>query len=311
MGAPAARPVSVAGFVAAELRSIPAQWIEEASGRRAPAEPVGGRALVVEGGAAVAVATAPAPRPVTAARVHLVAVPDVEEGGGGGVPQAEARPGAAELPPGWPLALAAIIRPCPMPDGARLFGPLHSSYVDGPSLLRELGGRGHSGALVTAGGGRAQAAILHRGDVVALLATGRNGTRRLESLRLPLAGQEEEHDLTVPVYLPEVALALAQMVNLVARFRRLHASFVRLPALLEHLAESRVTGGVRVVTASDVGVLLLSDGTVLGAYTARHPALDEPELVTRLCAAGDAEIDVHAAPAPGSPPAITVARLLG
>jgi hypothetical protein len=198
-----------------------------------------------------------------------------------------------------------------MPDGARLFGPLHSSYVDGPSLLRELGGRGHSGALVTAGGGRAQAAILHRGDVVALLATGRNGTRRLESLRLPLAGQEEEHDLTVPVYLPEVALALAQMVNLVARFRRLHASFVRLPALLEHLAESRVTGGVRVVTASDVGVLLLSDGTVLGAYTARHPALDEPELVTRLCAAGDAEIDVHAAPAPGSPPAITVARLLG
>ncbi len=341
MGAPAARPVSVAGFVAAELRSIPAQWIEEVSGRRAPAEPVAGRALVADGGAAVAVATAPAPRPVTAARVHLVTVPEgippeeggaggvpprlsgvpggipPEEGGAGGVPpRLSGVPGGIPPeeeppPPGWPLAPAAIIRPCPMPDGERLFGVLHSSYVDGPSLLRELGGRGHSGALVTAGGGRAQAAILHRGDVVALLATGRSGTRRLESLHLPLAGQEEEHDMTVPVYRPEVAVALGQMVNLVARFRRLHASFVRLPALLEHLAESRVTGGVRVVTASDVGVLLLGDGTLLGAYTARHPALDEPELVTRLCAAGDAEIDVHAAPEQGPPAALTVARLLG
>ncbi|HEV7466616.1 MAG TPA: hypothetical protein VGP96_09950 [Candidatus Dormibacteraeota bacterium] len=320
VGAPAARPVSVAGFVAAELRSIPTQWVEDANGRRAPAAPVAGRALIVDGAAAVAVATAPAPRPVASAWVQLVAVPDPEQGDAAGVRprvpggitprEAEARP--AERPGGWPLAPAAIIRPCPMPEGARLFGPLHSSYIDGPSLLRELGARGHSGALVTAGGGRAQAAILHRGAVVALLATGRSGTRRLENLRLPLAGQEEEHDLTVPVYRPEVALALGQLVNLVARFRRMHASFVRLPALLDHLAESRVTGGVRVVTGSDVGVLLLSEGTVLGGYTARHPALEEPELVSRLCAAEDAEIDVHAAPlAKGLPPALTVARLLG
>jgi hypothetical protein len=311
MGAPAARPVSVAGLVAAELRSIPAQWVEGATGRRAPAEPVTGRALIVEGAAAVAVATAPAPRPAAPARVHLVAVPDPEQGGTGGVPPREAEPRPATPPSGWPLAPAAIIRPCPMPEGARLFGPLQSSYIDGPSLLRELGARGHSGALVTAGGGRAQAAILHRGAVVALLATGRSGTRRLESLRLPLAGQEEEHDLAVTVYRPEVALALGQLVNLVARFRRMHASFVRLPELVDHLAASRVTGGIRVVTGSDVGVLLLSEGTVLGAYTARHPGLEEPELLSRLCAAGDAEIDVHAAPMPGLPPALTVARLLG
>ncbi|MDB5068539.1 MAG: hypothetical protein JWM18_4973, partial [Chloroflexi bacterium] len=318
VGAPAARPVSVA----AELRSIPTQWVEEANGRRAPAEPVAGRALVVEGAAAVAVATAPAPRPVSPARVHLVAVPDAEQrdagevpprvpGLPGGTPPREAEPRPAEPPRGWPLARAEIIRPCPMPEGARLFGPLHSSYIDGPSLLRELGARGHSGALVTAGGGRAQAAILHRGDVVALLATGRSGTRRLEGLRLPLAGQEEAHDLTVSVYRPEVALALGQLVNLAARFRRMHASFVRVPALLDHLAQSRVTGGVRVVTGSDVGVVLLCEGIVLGAYTARHPALEEPELLSRLCAAEDAEIDVHAAPAQGLTPAVTVARLLG
>jgi hypothetical protein len=301
-GAPAERPRSVAGFVAAELRSIPSQWIEEATGRRRATEPVHGRALVAEGGAAVAVAAAPELRLAVRARVQLVPAPPVPE---------VAEPIPYEPASGWPLAPAAIIRPCPLPDGARLFGPLSSGYVDGPSLLRELGGRGHSGALVTAGGGRAQAVILHRGAVLALVAAGRSGTRRLESLRLPVAGQEQEHDLTVPVYRPEVAVALGQLVNLAARFRRMHASFVRLPALLEHLAETRMTGGVRVITSADVGVLLLCSGEVLGAYTARHPALEEPELVARLCAAGEAEIDVHASPLEGTPPEMAVERLLG
>jgi hypothetical protein len=51
---------------------------------------------------------------------------------------------------------------------------------------------------------------------------------------------------------------------------------------------------------------------MLGGYTARHPALDGPELVARLCAAEDAEIDVHAAPLADSDlPALEVARLLG
>jgi hypothetical protein len=285
-----ARPLDVAAFVAAELRSIPARWIEEASGR---------------GGAAVAVAVAPAPlaRPAFPARVRLLpALPEPE-------PEVE-DPAAEEAPSDWPLAPAAIIRPCPLPDGAMLFGPLRSSYVDGPSLLRDLGRRGHSGALVTAGEGRAQAALLHRGCVLGLVAAGRSGTRRLERLRLPAAGQTPEHDLTVPVYRPEVALALAQLVNLPGRHRRLHASFVRLPALLEHLAETRVTGGLRVITGADVGVLLFSDGDILGGYSARHPALEEPEVVIGLCT-GDAEIDVHAAPLASEPAAVEVGRLLG
>jgi hypothetical protein len=299
--APARRPRSVAGFVAAELRSIPTQWIEEATGRGVT-EPVGGRAMVADGGAAVAVAAAPELRPAVRARVQLVAAPRVAE---------VVEPIPDEPVSDWPLAPAAIIRPCPLPDAARLFGPMSSGYVDGPSLLRELGGRAHSGALVTAGGGRAQAVILHRGAVVALVAAGRSGTRRLESLRLPVAGQQQEHDLTVPVYRPEVAVALSRLVNLPARFRRMHASFVRLPALLEHLAETRMTGGVRVIAAGDVGVLLLCGGEVLGAYTARHPGLEGPELVARLCDAGDAEIDVHASPLEGTPPEVAVERLLG
>jgi hypothetical protein len=225
-------------------------------------------------------------------------------------PRAEAEP-VPEPPAEWPLAPAAIIRPCPLPESELLYGPLSSAYVDGPCLLRELATCGHSGALVAAGAGRAHAVILHRGEVLALVSAARNGTRRLESLWLPAAGEAEEHDLAVPVYRPEVALALGQMVNLTARHRRLSASFIRLPALLEHLAETGVTGGVRVTTAADVGVLLLCAGWVLGAYSVRHPALEEVGLIERLCAREDAEIDVHAAALEVAPPVVTVDRLLG
>jgi hypothetical protein len=295
-------PLTVAGFVAAELRSIPTQWIEEATGRLTVADPPRTRVVVGDGGAAMAVAAAPAVHPPVPARVRLVPPEPAP---------AVAEPAAEESPAGWPLAPAAIIRPCPLPAGAMLFGPLSSSYVDGPSLLRELGVRGHSGAVLSAGEGRAQAAILHRGEVIGLVAAGRSGTRRLEGLRLPVAGQEPEHDLTVPVYRPEVAVALAQLVNLPARFRRMHTSFIRMPELLEHLGETGMTGAVRVTTADDVGVLLLAGGVPLGAYTARRPELEDAEILTRLCATGDAEIDVHAAPAEGDPPSLTVGRLLG
>src|SRR5207253_10645158 len=84
---PEARPLGVAGFVAAELRSIPARWIEEATGRHS------------HGGAAVAVAAAPAPtlRPAVPARVRLVpALPEPE-------PERD-EPLPEGAPSDWPLA---------------------------------------------------------------------------------------------------------------------------------------------------------------------------------------------------------------
>jgi hypothetical protein len=50
---------------------------------------------------------------------------------------------------------------------------------------------------------------------------------------------------------------------------------------------------------------------VLGAYSVRHPALEEVGLIERLCAREDAEIDVHAAALEVAPPVVTVDRLLG
>jgi hypothetical protein len=187
------------------------------------------------------------------------------------------------------------IRGVPIPAGAVIFGELTSAFVDGPRLLRFLGDRKHTGALVDAGGGATQVAILHEGGVVALVGAGSggSGTRRLDKLTLPAPGAGDEHELTVLTYRPEVSLALGQLVNLPERFERMHGSFVDLPALLAFLRREKANGAVRVSSARDTGIVLLRGGEVLGAYTRQKPELEDAEVVYPLGREADAEIDVH------------------
>ena len=191
------------------------------------------------------------------------------------------------------LARAATIRACPIPTGAVLFGELTSAFVDGPRLLRFLGDRRHTGAVVDAGRNQVQVALLHDGSVVGMVGVGDGGTRRIERLTLPGPGAQEEHDLSVLTYRPEVTLALAQLVNLDARFDRMHGTFVDLPSLLSFLKREKANGAVRVTTGEDAGVVLLRSGDVLGAYTRQRPELEDADVVFPLAKAADAEIDVH------------------
>lgn len=209
----------------------------------------------------------------------------------------------------WPLGAAGAVRPCPLPAGAVIFGELTSAFVDGPRLVRFLGDRKHTGAVVDSARGGSQAAVLHEGAVVALVSVNDSGTRRLESLSLPGPSGDDEHALTVMTYRPEVALALAQLVNLPERFERMHGSFVDLPALLQFLRREKANGAVRVTTRDDTGVILLRGGEVLGAYTRVRPDLDDADVVFPLAKQPEAEIDVHVAALvipPASVPAATV-----
>jgi hypothetical protein len=193
------------------------------------------------------------------------------------------------------LGTAASIRSCPLPAGAVLFGELTSAFVAGPRLIRNLGDRKHTGALVDAGGGRTQVAVLHEGNVVAMVGAGAGGadTRRLDRLNLSGPESSDEHELTVLTYRPEVALALSQLVNLPERFERMHGSFVDLPALLGFLRREKANGAVRVTTRNDTGIVLIRGGEVLGAYTRQKPELEDAEVVYPLAKEPDAEIDVH------------------
>lgn len=209
-----------------------------------------------------------------------------------------------------PLAAAATIRACPIPAGAVLFGELTSAFVDGPRLLRFLGDRRHTGAVVDAGRNRVQVAILHEGEVLGLVAVGDGGTRRLDRLGLPAPGEQDEHELSVLTYRPEVAQALGQLINVPERFDRMHGSFVDFPALLAFLRREAVNGAVRVTTGEDAGIVLLRSGEVLGAYTRQRPELDDAEVVFPLARAADAEIDVHAGVLQVPPPSVSVASVL-
>jgi hypothetical protein len=212
--------------------------------------------------------------------------------------------------PSGALGAPGIIRACPIPSGAVIFGELTSAFVDGARLVQFLSERRHTGAIVDAGRNRVQVALLHEGAAVGLVAVGEGSTRRVEGISLPAPGSGDEHQLTVLTYRPEVTLALAQLVNTPERFDRMHGSFVDLPALLSFLRRERANGAVRVTTGEDAGVILLRAGEVLGAYTRHLPELDDEEVVFPLAKAADAEVDVCVGPLTLPPASVPVASIL-
>lgn len=218
--------------------------------------------------------------------------------------------GSAPIGGGEVLAPAGAVRACPIPAGAVVFGELTSAFVDGPRLLRFLGDRRHTGAVVDSGGDRVQVGILHEGGILALVASAGKGSQRLDALALPAPGSGEERSLTVLTYRPEITVALAQLVNLPERFAQLHGSFVDLPALLTYLAREQASGGVRVTTRHDTGIVLLRNGQVLGAYTRLKPELDDADVVFPLAKAADAEIDVHVGALTLPPASVPVASVV-
>ncbi len=154
-------------------------------------------------------------------------------------------------------------------------------------------------------------AILHEGNVVALVGAGSGGTaaRRLDKLTLPGPQAGDEHELTVLTYRPEVALALGQLVNLPERFERMHGSFVDLPALLAFLRREKANGAVRVSSGSDTGIVLIRGGEVLGAYTRQRPELEDAEVVYPLARDANAEIGVHVGALTLPPPSVSVSSV--
>jgi hypothetical protein len=228
----------------------------------------------------------------------------LEESSDGPATAVEERPAGGNPKSG--LAAAATVRACPIPSGAVIFGELTSAFVDGPRLLRFLGERHHTGAVVDAAANRVQVAVLNDGAVVGLVSSGSDGARRLDGLSLPAPGAGDEHQLTVLTYRSEVAVALGQLINLSERFERMHGSFVDLPALLTFLGRESASGAVRITTRDDTGIVLLRQGNVLGAYTRLKPELDDAEVVYPLAKASDAEIDVHVGSLTIPPPSISV-----
>ena len=164
----------------------------------------------------------------------------------------------------------------PLPSGRPHYEGLKSAFVDFPRLLRTLSSDRHTGYINLTGNGYAGVILFNDGQ--ALEAVCSNGTAvQGESAFLQIRRHMDGGDGILDVIeLPgETVVAIAQLFSAPHLYTGLLGRFVNLDALLEYLSEERVDGSVVVTTPGEMGVILLREGAVQGAYTGSRRALDK------------------------------------
>jgi len=165
----------------------------------------------------------------------------------------------------------------PLPAGRAHYEGLKAAFVDFPRLLRTLRADRHTGYVRLTGSGYRGVIILNEGQV--RQAVSGNGQVLLDQPAfVQFRRQMDSGDgvLDVIELNGDTVMAITQLFGAPALFTGLLGRFVNLEALLEYLMEERVAGSVIVIGSTEMGVILLRDGTILGAYTESHPTLDQP-----------------------------------
>jgi hypothetical protein len=193
----------------------------------------------------------------------------------------------------------------PMPAGMPRLARLSTAFADAPRMLRLLAAERYTGVVELAGpeGRRDLLAFLEGGCV----ATSVEEEGRLVDgpLRLPGPDRGPMVEINVRPHAPPIVVALALAMRSPALLTGLHASFVRLPGLLEVLARDRADAACVVSTPHGAGVILLAGGVPVAAYARRLgeapgevAETTDTAAVAGLLASGEGEVDVHR----GSPP---------
>jgi hypothetical protein len=256
----------------------------------------------------VAAAPEPAPEPVAPEPEPqlqpVAAVPELE-------PVPEPVAAAAAAAPSMPPPPAPRRHPpsggrwVPMPAGMPRLARLSTAFADAPRMLRLLAAERYTGVVELAGpeGRRDLLAFLEGGCV----ATSVEEEGRLVEgpLRLPGPDRGPMVEINVRPHAPPIIVALALAMRSPALLTGLHASFVRLPGLLEVLARDRADAACVVSTPYGAGVILLAGGVPVAAYARRLgeapgevAETTDTAAVAGLLASGEGEVDVHR----GSPP---------
>jgi hypothetical protein len=276
------------------------------------------------------VAAAPEPEPVAAAPepepepVAAAPEPEPEPEPVAAAPEPEPEPEPVTAAP-EPEPVAAVPAPAPsmpapaaprrhppsggrwvpMPAGMPRLARLSTAFADAPRMLRLLAAERYTGVVELAGpeGRRDLLAFLEGGCV----ATSVEEEGRLvdRPLRLPGPDRGPLVEINVRPHAPPIVIALALAMRSPALLTGLHASFVRLPGLLEVLARDRADAACVVSTPQGAGVILLAGGVPVAAYARRLgeapgevAETTDTAAVAGLLASGEGEVDVHR----GSPP---------
>lgn len=182
----------------------------------------------------------------------------------------------------------------PLPAGRPQYEGLKSAFVDFPKLLRTLRADQHTGYVRLSSGEASSVLLFHDGDLLEALSSepgAASGDRAFQAMRHSMeagAGLLDVIDLS-----GDTVEALSQLLTAPLLYTGLLGRFINFDALLAHLTEESVEGAVMVVGSDDVGIILLSRGQVLGAYTQANPTLSTTTTgVAKIAAENTARIEV-------------------
>jgi uncharacterized protein DUF4388 len=218
---------------------------------------------------------------------------------------AQAGPAPEEAPPPTELY--------PLPVGKLVYESLKTAFVDFPKLLRSLSSDRLTGYLRLTGAASRGMILFYQGSLIesfydggAVVSTGRTAFSLFKN-----DVDRGEGSMDVIELSAEVVTAIYQLLTAPTILQGLLARFVDIRALLQYLQEEKIHGSLLVRAPEEMGIILLRDGQLLGAFTRGQPLLvQDPEIVTRLCADSKTRIEVKAVADLEEPASVSLEEML-
>src|SRR5438067_13600838 len=201
----------------------------------------------------------------------------------------------------------------PLPVGKLVYESLKTAFVDFPKLLRSLSSDRLTGYLRLTGLASRGMILFYQGSLIesfydggAVVSTGRTAFSLFKNDVDRGEGSMDVIELTA-----EVVTAIYQLLTAPTILQGLLARFVDVRALLQYLQEEKIHGSLLVRAPEEMGIVLLRDGALLGAFTRGQPQLvSDPEIVTRLCAESKTRIEVKAVADLEEPASVSLEEML-
>jgi len=226
---------------------------------------------------------------------------------------AVSQPAAAAQPPPAPEEGPPATELYPLPVGKLVYESLKTAFVDFPKLLRSLSSDRLTGYLRLTGLASRGMILFYQGSLIesfydggAVVSTGRTAFSLFKNDVDRGEGSMDVIELTA-----EVVTAIYQLLTAPTILQGLLARFVDIRALLQYLQEEKIHGSLLVRAPEEMGIVLLRDGQLLGAFTRGQPQLvQDPEVVTRLCADSKTRIEVKAVADLEEPASVSLEEML-
>jgi Domain of unknown function (DUF4388) len=208
---------------------------------------------------------------------------------------------------------AAATELYPLPVGKLVYESLKTAFVDFPKLLRSLSTDRLTGYLRLTGQASRGMILFYQGNLIesfydggAVVTTGRTAFSLFKN-----DVDRGEGSMDVIELSAEVVTAIYQLLTAPTILQGLLARFVDVRALLQYLQEEKIHGSLLVRAPEEMGIVLLRDGQLLGAFTRGQPQLvQDPEIVTRLCADAKTRIEVKAVADLEEPASVSLEEML-